>query len=139
MVRIKGFKATGSSGMRKHIYIALSKSVFLSICVLLSVSCSSHPEPIVDTKGVDMTQYQTDLAECQGYAEQIDPATGVTKGAAGGAATGGAIGAISGGEFAKGAGIGAVLGVAKSGVRASDDKEGVVKTCLRGRGYKVLN
>ena len=86
-----------------------------------------------------MNQYQVDLAECQGYSEQIDPATGVAKGAAGGAATGGAIGAITGGDFAKGAGVGAVLGVAKSGVRAADDKEGVVKQCLRGRGYKVLN
>jgi len=111
----------------------------MTIWAVLGMACSSHPEPIVDTKGVDMTQYQTDLAECQSYAEQIDPATGVAKGAAGGAATGGAIGAISGGDFGKGAGIGAVLGVAKSGVRASDDKEGVVKTCLRGRGYKVLN
>jgi len=117
----------------------MSRNVCMTIWAALGMACSSHPEPIVDTKGVDMTQYQTDLAECQSYAEQIDPATGVAKGAAGGAATGGAIGAISGGDFGKGAGIGAVLGVAKSGVRASDDKEGVVKTCLRGRGYKVLN
>jgi len=86
-----------------------------------------------------MNQYQVDLAECQDYSGQIDPATGVAKGAAGGAATGGAIGAITGGNFAKGAGVGAVVGVAKSGVRAADDKEGVVKQCLRGRGYKVLN
>lgn len=125
--------------MTKHIHTAVARFVCLSMCALLGSACSSHPEPIVDTKGVDMTQYEADLAECRSYAEQIDPATGVAKGAAGGAATGGAIGAISGGELAKGAGIGAVLGVAKSGVRAADDKEGVVKTCLRGRGYKVLN
>ena len=88
--------------MPKHISTAISRHVCVIMCALLGISCSSHPEPIVDTKGVDMTQYQTDLAECQSYAEQIDPATGVAKGAAGGAATGGAIGAISGGEFGQG-------------------------------------
>ena len=36
-------------------------------------------------------------------------------------------------------GVGAVLGGAKSAMRASDDKSRVVKNCLRGRGYKVLN
>ena len=125
--------------MPKNICTTIATNVCVIMCALPGISCSSHPEPIVDTKGMDMTQYETDLEECRSYAEQIDPATGVAKGAAGGAATGGAIGAISGGDFAKGAGIGAVLGVAKSGTRASDDKEGVVKTCLRGRGYKVLN
>lgn len=118
-----------------------SASRMLCLCAgaLLLAACSSQSGPIVDTKGVDQAQYETDLAECKAYSEQVDPATGMAKGAAGGAATGGAIGAITGGEFAKGAGVGAVLGVAKSGVRASNDKDEVVRNCLRYRGYKVLN
>jgi outer membrane lipoprotein SlyB len=123
--------------MRLNIVVSVLPVLLSCTCLLLA--CSSHSGPIIDTKGVDMAKYETDLVECQNYSKQIDPATGVAKGAAGGAATGGAIGAITGGEFAKGAGVGAVLGVAKSGVRASDDKEEVVKTCMRYRGYKVLN
>ena len=87
-----------------------------------------------------MTVYEEDLAECRTYAEQIDSGTGMAKGAAAGAATGGAIGAISNNrDIGEAAGIGAVLGVSKSGVKAANDKENVVKRCLRYRGYKVLN
>jgi hypothetical protein len=107
--------------------------------VLLLASCSSSPEPIIDTKGVDMTQYDQDLAECRSYSEQVDTSSGVAKGAAAGGATGAAVGAIGGGSGTRGAGVGAVLGMAKSGSRSADEKSRVVKSCLRGRGYKVLN
>ena len=87
-----------------------------------------------------MTVYEEDLAECKTYAQQIDPGVGMAKGAAAGAATGGAIGAVSSRrDIGESAGVGAVLGVSKSGVKAANDKENVVKRCLRGRGYKVLN
>jgi outer membrane lipoprotein SlyB len=114
----------------------------LSFCfwAILLGACSSHPDPIIDTKGVNMTVYEEDLAECKGYAEQIDPGTGMAKGAAAGAATGAAIGAISSGrDVGESAGVGAVLGVSKSGVKAANDKEALVKRCLRYRGYRVLN
>ncbi len=107
--------------------------------VLLLVACASSSEPIIDTKNVDMTMYEQDLAECKSYSEQVDTKTGVAKGAAGGGAVGGAVGGIAGGSVGKGVGIGAVLGAAKSANRASDAKSSVVKRCLRGRGYKVLN
>jgi outer membrane lipoprotein SlyB len=111
-----------------------------SFSTTLLCACSAHPDPIIDSKGVNMTVYAEDLAECKGYAEQIDPGTGMAKGAAAGAATGAAIGAIrSGTNVGESAGVGAVLGVSKSGVKAADDKENVVKRCLRYRGYKVLN
>ena len=86
-----------------------------------------------------MTVYEQDLVECKEYSEEIDTKTGVAKGAAAGGATGGAVGAVSGGSGTRGAAVGAVLGMAGSGKRASDDKAKVVKNCLRGRGYKVLN
>ena len=86
-----------------------------------------------------MTVYEQDLAECTSYSEQIDPSKGMAKGAAGGAVTGGAIGAIGSGSIGTGAGIGAVLGMSRSGSKAATDKEEVVKRCLRYRGYKVLN
>jgi hypothetical protein len=114
-------------------------SAAILIPSLLIGACASSNEPIIDTKGVDMTMYEQDLAECTEYSEQIDTTTGVAKGTAAGGATGAAVGAIGGGSGTRGAGVGAVLGGAKSAMRASDDKSKVVKNCLRGRGYKVLN
>ncbi len=100
--------------------------------------CAAHPEPIVDTKGVNMSAYETDLEECSVYADQIQTEKGVAKGAAGGAVVGAATGAISG-NAADGAGYGAIWGATRSGLDADETKQRVVKQCLRGRGYRVLN
>jgi hypothetical protein len=118
----------------------IGKIAFNGFLAAVLASCSAHPDPIIDTRGVTMTQYEEDLAECKGYAGQIDPATGMAKGAAAGAATGGAVGAISSrNDIGESAGIGAVLGISKSGIKAANDKEALVKRCLRYRGYRVLN
>ncbi|MDP6435666.1 MAG: glycine zipper family protein [Gammaproteobacteria bacterium] len=116
-----------------------TKYRFAGLALLLIAGCSSAPQPIIDTKGVDMTVYQQDLAECQQYALQVDTSSGVTKGAAVGAAVGGALGAVSGGSGKRGAASGAIVGATKSGGRAANEKQAVVKNCLRGRGYRVLN
>lgn len=100
--------------------------------------CAAHPEPIVDTKGVDMSRYETDLEECSVYADQVHMEKGVAKGAAGGAVVGAATGAISG-NAAEGAGYGSIWGATRSGLDADEVKQDVVKRCLRGRGYNVLN
>ena len=113
--------------------------VLPGLLLTMAVGCSSHPDPIIDTRGVDMTVYAQDLAECKEYAKQIDPASGMTKGAAAGAVVGAATGAILNGNVGRSAGAGAVGGATKSGVKAANDKEDVVKNCMRYRGYRVLN
>jgi outer membrane lipoprotein SlyB len=110
----------------------------LMIASALAAGCSAHPDPIVDTKGVNMAAYERDLAECKQYGAQIQPAQGVAKGAVAGAAVGAAIGAI-GHDVGQGAAVGAVSGGASSAVKADEDRQNVVKRCMRGRGYKVLN
>ena len=70
------------------------KRFLVPALAVLAAGCTAHPEPIVDTKGVNMAAYQRDLAECQEYAAQINPAAGVAKGAVAGAAVGAAVGAI---------------------------------------------
>lgn len=121
---------------------------FRCICVLLVLGgCSQQgygPDyrPIIDTKGVNMAQYETDLRECQQYATQSRSAgEGAAGGAAAGAAVGGAVGAILGGgdAAAKGAGVGAVTGGVKGGSSAEQTQRGIIKKCLAGRGYRVLN
>lgn len=107
--------------------------------LLVLAACSGTTGPIIDTQGVDMAKYQQDLAQCEVYAGQVSTGRAVAKGAAGGAAVGGAIGAIANGNAGEGAGIGAVTGGAQSARIAEREKAGVVKNCLRGRGYRVLN
>lgn len=108
------------------------------VAAALVSACASHPQPIIDTKGVNMAHYRADLAECRAYGDQVRIEKGVARGAAGGAAVGAATGAVVG-DVADGAGVGAILGGAKSARRGEDEKYRVIKNCLRGRGYKVLN
>ena len=104
--------------------------------------CTTTKEIIIDEKGVDMAAYRQDLAECRVYAEQVRTGGKVAKGAATGTVIGGAIGAITGGSrdsAARGAGVGAVSGAVKGADRGEQEAVQVVKQCLRGRGYRVLN
>ncbi|MEE4192121.1 MAG: glycine zipper family protein [Halieaceae bacterium] len=105
----------------------------------LITACSSAPGPIVDTKGVNMSDYHQDLAECEGYADQVRIERGVAKGAAAGGVVGAATGAILGESVGEFAGVGAVAGGTKSAIQGDREKSQVVKRCMRGRGYKVLN
>lgn len=116
----------------------ISKSVIFTSCIALVAACSAHPEPIIDPRGVNMDAYAADLEECESYAEPIHITEGAAKGAAGGAAVGAATGAISG-DVSRGAGYGAIFGATQYGTEAERDKRMVVKRCLIGRGYRVLN
>ena len=122
-----------------HINYGFSLVTSLAICLVLG-GCASK-QIVIDKKGVDMAHYEQDLAECQQYAEELATGTQVAKSAAGSAAVGAAVGAILGDRRSaqKLAGVGAVTGAAHGGARASEEKVRVVKNCLRGRGYKVLN
>lgn len=105
---------------------------------LILAGCAANPDPIVDTRGVDMVKYEQDLADCKTYKQQVPTEVGVAKGAGAGAAVGAAAGAI-GGDVAKGAGYGAIAGGAKSAQVNEREKQQVVKNCMRYRGYRVLN
>ncbi|MEP6158905.1 MAG: glycine zipper family protein [Halieaceae bacterium] len=107
-------------------------------CAVLS-ACSSAPGPIVDTKGVDMARYHADLADCESYGDQVHIEQGVAKGAAAGGAVGAATGAVLSENVGEYAGVGAVVGAAKSAQMGDREKSQVVKRCMRGRGYRVLN
>ena len=102
--------------------------------------CAAHPDPIIDTKGVDPERLAEDWAECEAYTEEIVTAQGVAKGAAAGAAVGAATGAVSNrSEIDEATGLGAIYGGARSGLDADREKQKVFKNCMRGRGYRVLN
>ncbi|MCP5365240.1 MAG: glycine zipper family protein [Hyphomicrobiales bacterium] len=108
--------------------------------------CAGSYEPVVDLKGVDHIEYQSDLEECRAYAENVDvgsnAATGGAVGAGVGAAAGAAVGAITGAP-GRGAAIGAAGG-GTSGLfgglfRGTSKEKRIIRNCLRGRGYRVLD
>ncbi|NIP19292.1 MAG: glycine zipper family protein [Xanthomonadales bacterium] len=104
------------------------------------VGCTTTDEIIIDRKGVNMSQYDEDLADCETYAEQVQVGKKAGKGAASGAVVGGAVGSIDNRHDAgEGAAVGAILGGVRGLNEGERDQVRVVKNCLRGRGYKILN
>ena len=108
---------------------------------MLTVGCAGKRlhEPVIDPAGIDMGQYQSDLAQCRDIALQVEQKAGA--GAVGGAVVGALVGSILGDSrtAVKSAGVGAVVGGARGGVATEREKVRVVKNCLRQRGYLVLN
>lgn len=107
--------------------------------VSLLSACATH-RPVIDTKGVDMNAYNTDLTECQKYAEQINPAATAAGGAAAGAIFGALLGAAIGGRGAAGygAGIGAAQGTGAGAAGGAGKQIQIINNCMTGRGYRVL-
>ena len=117
------------------------------VASLALTACVGHPhhhagkDIIIDTKGVDMNAYYQDLHECRSYAAQVSTGERVVGKAVTGAVVGGALGAIVGDSDAakRAAGAGGLLGGVKGAGQAHQEKQRVVKNCMRGRGYRVLN
>ena len=121
----------------------------------VAMATSAHANVVVDMSQIeDHTQYQTDLQQCEGLAVQNQPDAPKRESVAGtavkGAAVGAAAGAISGGSGSKAAKKGAGAGVIVAAGRnsrerrdasdnAAEQKDQIVKNCMRGRGYNVLN
>jgi outer membrane lipoprotein SlyB len=119
--------------------VAIRSPAALLIAVAIA-GCAAHPDPIIDTKGVDPERLAQDWAECEAYTEEIVMAQGVGKGAAAGAAVGAATGAVSNRrDIDEAAGLGAIYGGTRSGLDADRQQQQVFKNCMRGRGYRVLN
>ncbi len=110
------------------------------LSLIATAGCAGRrSDVVIDPAGVDMGLYQKDLVECQEISKQVrGKAAG---GAVGGAVVGGAVGGIVGNSdtAGKGAGVGAVTGVARGAAATRQEKQLVIKNCLRNRGYKVLN
>ena len=80
-------------------YEVVGMRIFLVLTVgLWMTGCAGNrtfvDEPIIDRKGVDMSRYYADKAECEVYANEVRTGEKVARGAIGGAVVGGTIGAI---------------------------------------------
>jgi len=118
-------------------YHQIVRTMLLLLTLSLCVACASK-KPIIDTSGVDMEQYDRDLADCEQVATQVDTGGAAVKSAAAGAAVGAALGAVWG-DIGTSAAAGAVSGGAGGLFSADEETALVIKNCMRNRGYAVLN
>jgi outer membrane lipoprotein SlyB len=113
-------------------------------CLGLLGACAgtgSSYRPLIDTQGVDMSRYENDLASCQAYANQVSGAAeNAAVGAVAGAAMGALISAAAGSRYSRtsGARVGAVTGAAGGAATGETNQRDVIRRCLAGRGYRVL-
>ena len=112
-----------------------------SLCLLTFSQVGWAGKVIIDTKGVNLNQYRLDLADCKQFAKDVSVARKAGVGAVAGAAVGAVLGAAVGNSdtAARTAGAGGVIGGARGAGRGFQEKDQVVKNCLRHRGYAVLN
>ncbi len=117
----------------------MNKIISLMLVATLA-GCATY-RPIVDTKGMNPQAYESDLRECQAYAEQLNPAEHAAGGAVAGALFGAVLGAIVGNHdlAAQMAGVGAVSGAASGGGEGANAQKNIIRRCMSGRGYRVLN
>jgi outer membrane lipoprotein SlyB len=124
---------------------AAGRVALVLACALVLAACAAHRhrsgDVIVDTQGVDMHAYHHDLEECRAYADQVGVGRRAAGGALAGAVIGGAVGAIAGDSDTaeRTAGVGGVVGGTKGTASGLRERDRVVKNCLHGRGYRVLN
>lgn len=115
--------------------------LLVAIALALIGCAGANYRPLIDSKGVDFNRYEADLSECQRFATQVN-------GAGENAATGAVAGAIFGSLLAAAAGknydrtssakVGALSGAVGAGAEGENNQKNVIRRCLTGRGYKVL-
>ena len=123
------------------------KKLFLYLNLFFVVGCAQtdlsdrNDIAIIDTRGVDESVFKKDYSECSDFAKNIDLTERTLKRGAVAGATGAAVGAIIGGEEAakKIGGSAAVLNAVEANLDGRNEQAKIIKNCLRGRGYKVLN
>ncbi|MFT3790795.1 MAG: hypothetical protein QM741_06905 [Rudaea sp.] len=97
--------------------------------------------PIIDTQDVDQARLECDMADCQAYAAQVSPAQSAVNNAVAGAIFGALFGLAVGDHGwaaragAQGGALGGAVGGAGAGVMA---QQNIMRNCLAGRGYRVL-
>ena len=119
----------------------MKRTVVIGACVFLGACAGASYRPMVDTRGVDMNRYETDLRDCQQYASQVAGAgEGAAVGAAVGAGLGYLLGRVAGSRYnAPASGrVGAVAGAFSGGAEGEMSQRDVIRRCMSGRGYSVL-
>jgi uncharacterized protein YcfJ len=124
-------------------------AITTAVALLLATGCTVAPQrhaTLVDYQqpGYSQGQYRQDDRECNDLARQRPSTT--ADGAVGGLLAGVLLGAIVGnayGDTGHGAAYGAALGTASGGLHGAADSattyKQIVRNCMIGRGYRVLD
>lgn len=102
----------------KRMKPALLLPAVLFLPFLTLAGCQSTPRVVVDPKGIDQAAYDRDLAECSTLADEARKGSSST---------------------ARGALGGAVIGGSSGASQDTSEKDRILKNCMTGRGYRVLN
>lgn len=121
----------------------IAKPLAAFAIVGLTAACATSGAnyvPVVD--GPVSASFQGDLAACQQLAAQQGAlsSTAGEQAAAGAVVAGGttAVFANEGTNVAEAAAIGAATGLIASGVQQQQNKEQIIRSCMRGRGHNVV-
>ncbi len=121
----------------------MKRRILVLPLLLIMAACANSgadTRPIVDKPG---PHYEKDLAACQALAKQKDYASGETAtNTAVGTGLGALIGGVASGSWVGagvGAGVGAAGGLGASAVETQNARGNIVKKCMTGRGYNVVD
>jgi len=122
--------------MRKKIWQISFLTFFIAACA----NTGANYRPIIDSKNVDLNRYEADLQECQQYVEQKGGAAEKSAiGAGAGAVLGGVLAAVGNSDKGSSSRIGGVMGAVSGLTSGEQGQRTVIRRCLIGRGYKVLD
>lgn len=109
------------------------------IWFLFTAGCATY-SPMIDhsTSTAPPGRYQQDLSECQAYADRVSVGAGAIIGGVAGAALGAAVFAVFGANPVEGAAFGAGVGGLQGAVGSGMSQVDVIRRCMQGRGYTVL-
>lgn len=119
--------------------------VSLAAAAALLVGCASsgaNYAPMVDIRPGQEKAYESDLAACQNYARQRPGAgSGAAGGALGGAALGAVIGSVTRTRAYRTdmATVGAITGGLSGASSGANAQQNIIRRCMAGRGYTVLD
>lgn len=124
----------------------MNKLAGITVAVALLAGCATRPgginyAPLTDLKPGQNETYMADLQACQAYAAQkADAADGAATGAVVGAVALGLMSVIiGGGGHGRWAAVGALSGAAEGAVVGEEGQRNVIRRCMAGRGYSVLD
>lgn len=126
--------------MQKAVILLLSATLTLVGCA--TQNTGANYRPIIDNQGKDLARLEQDISECQAYAQQVSSAA---ERAAAGAVAGALLGAVfAAAAGAKGyrnesAAVGALSGGLGAAAEGERDQRNIIRRCMNGRGYSVLN
>lgn len=127
------------------------KKIIAFMAIPMLAACAYNSAPVVGTHDKTDAEYQQDFAECEQYAARVDKGEAAKTGAVNagvlGALSGAAIGLVEGdgvdGAVAGGAIVGGLAGASAGAVggaaSATQDQSYVLRRCLAGKGYDVLD